>query len=206
MDLATYAGLQAAIASFLNRADLNTQIPAFISLAEARFNRLLRTPDMTKRSTTTISSEYVDLPVDWLQAISIRVSSVQGYQALEYLSAELFYDKQAQVLTGPPQFYTLVNNRIHLLPAPPANTSLEMTYFAKVTPLSDTVTSNWLLARSPDLYLYASLVAAEAYLINDERLPVWKGATDEIIADIKLEGERAARPSGALLMKKRSFG
>ena len=31
-------------------------------------------------------------------------------------------------------------------------------------------------------------------------------AEDQIIADIKLEGERAARPSGTLLQRRRTFG
>ena len=81
-----------------------------------------------------------------------------------------------------------------------------MTYYAKIPALSGSNASNWLLARSPDVYLYGSLVAAEAFLMNDERLGVWKGATDEIVAGIRLEGEKAARPSGALQVRKRTFG
>jgi hypothetical protein len=205
MPLDSYATLQASIASWLNREDLTSMIPDFITLAEARFNRDLRTPDMTKRATSTLTSSYVDLPTDWLQTIAVRVTSSTGYQALEYLSAELFYDLEGAQPTGVARKYTLVNNRIHLIPDG-TDATLEMTYFAKITPLSGTTTSNWLLVRSPDLYLYSSLVAAEAYLMNDERLAVWKSAADQIIADMKLEGERAARPSGTLLQRKRSFG
>jgi hypothetical protein len=205
MALGNYSELQASIASWLNREDLTSQIPDFITLAEARFNRDLRTPDMTKRATSTITSSYVDLPNDWLQTIAVRVTSAVGHKAMEYLSAELFYDLEGQQLAGVARYYTLVNNRIHLIPDG-TDATLEMTYFAKLTPLSSTNTSNWLLARSPDLYLYASLVAAEAYLVNDERVVLWKSAADQIIADIKLEGERAARPSGTLLSRKRSFG
>ena len=205
MALDTYANLQASIASWLNREDLASQIPDFIKLAEARFNRDLRTPDMTKRATSTITSSYVDLPTDWLQTIACRVTSSTGYKALEYLSAELFYDLEGQAPTGPARYYTLVNNRIHLIPDA-TGADLEITYIGKLAALSGSNTSNWLLARSPDLYLYASLVAAEAYLVNDERVVLWKAAADQIIADIKLEGERAARPSGTLLQRRRSFG
>lgn len=205
MSLDSYANLQATIAAWLNREDLTSQIPDFITLAEARFNRELRLPDMTKRSTSTLTSSYVDLPNDWLQTIAVRVTSSTGYKALEYLSAELFYDLEGQGPTGVARYYTLVNDRIHLIPDG-TNATLEMTYYAKISPLSVGNTSNWLLVRSPDLYLYSSLVAAEAYLMNDERLGVWKSAADQIIADMKLEGERAARPSGTLLQRKRSFG
>lgn len=206
MSLDTYANLKASIASWLNREDLTSQITDFIALAEARFNREIRTPDMSKRTTASVTSGYVTLPTDWLQAITIRLPGVNGYPAMEYLSPELFYDLQGQSPTGPTRYYTIIGNQLRLIPEPTEATSIEMTYYGKIPVLSDSNTSNWLLARSPDVYLYGSLVAAEAFLMNDERLGVWKGATDEIIAGIRLEGEKAARPSGALQVRKRTFG
>lgn len=48
-----YATLQAAIASWLARADLASQIPTFIQLGEARINRELRTRQMQALETGT---------------------------------------------------------------------------------------------------------------------------------------------------------
>jgi len=206
VSLDTYTGLKAAISSWLNREDLTAQIPDFITMAEARFNRELRVNDMKKRSTTTITSGYVDLPADWLQSIAIRELSTLDTDALEYVAMEEYYDLQDNALTGTPRYYTIISNRIHLLPAPTASTDLELVYYAKIAALSGTNASNWLLAKSPDLYLHASLIQAEAYLVNDERVPMWKASVDEIIDNMKLEGERASRPSGALRARKRSFG
>lgn len=206
MPLSSYTELKASIAGWLNREDLTTQIEDFVTLAEARFNREIRVPDMIKRSSSTISSGYVTLPTDWLQSIAIRVSSSTQFNAIEYITPEDYYDLSNDNLTGEPRYYTLISNKLHLMPEPADSLTLELTYYAKITALSGSNASNWLLARSPDLYLYGSLVAAEAYLMNDERLAVWKTGADQIIADIKLEGERAARPSGALRAKKRSFG
>ena len=42
MALDTFAGLKATIADYLNRDDLTSIVPSFISLAEAKFNRKLR--------------------------------------------------------------------------------------------------------------------------------------------------------------------
>lgn len=42
MDLTSYTGLKAAIAAFVNRADLSDVIPSFIAMAEAQTNRRLR--------------------------------------------------------------------------------------------------------------------------------------------------------------------
>jgi len=41
-----YASLQAEVAGWLARADLTSQIPTFIQLAEARFNRDVRVREM----------------------------------------------------------------------------------------------------------------------------------------------------------------
>ena len=57
MAIGTYSELQSSIASFLARDDLTTQIPDFISLAEARMSRELRSArSQEKRATASITS------------------------------------------------------------------------------------------------------------------------------------------------------
>ena len=51
-------------------------------------------------------------------------------------------------------------------------------------------TTNWLLAAHPDAYLYGTLLQAEGYLVNDERLPVWKLALEEALREIDSAGKR----------------
>lgn len=207
MALNTYAALQASIASWLNREDLTAQIPDFIALAEARFNRELRVNAMLQRDYTTATGSYVQLPSDWLQHVSITVTSPSDtYEALTYIGAEEYYDRRNDGLTGTPRYYTIIDDNILLLPAPTSNVTLEIVYYGQIPALSTTNTSNWLLARSPDLYLYGSLIAAEAFLQNDERLPIWSAAVDKAISDMTIESERAKRPQGALAVRKRTFG
>lgn len=207
MPLNTYSALQTSIAGWLNREDLNSQIPDFITLAEARFNRELRVNEMLARDYTVATTDYVELPDDWLQHVSITVTSPSNtYSALEYIPAERYYDLRNDGLTGTARYYTIIDNKILLLPAPQENTTLEVIYYEKIPALSNSNTSNWLLSRSPDAYLYGSLVQAEAYLNNDERIPLWAAAVEKIIADMSLESERAKRPQGSLLARKRTFG
>ena len=207
MAIDTYSALKAAIASWLNREDLTAQIPDFITLAEARFSRELRVNAMVSRDTTVATQNYVELPGDWLQHISIAVTDpVNTYSALEYISVEQYNDLRNDGLTGTPRFYTIIEQNILLLPWPNSNITLEVTYYKSIPSLSDNNTTNWLLARSPDLYLYGSLIQAEAYLQNDERINLWAGAVDKTIADMNLESERAKRPQGALSARKKTFG
>ena len=63
MAITTYAQLQTAAASWLDRTDLTATIPEFIELAEARFNRVIRQPDMVvKNDAFSLASRYTTLP------------------------------------------------------------------------------------------------------------------------------------------------
>lgn len=208
MALSNYTELKASIGDWLNRADLSAQIPDFITLAEARFNRDLRLNAMLQRDTTTATSSYVALPGDWLEHVSITViDDGTVYQPLTYVSNEEFNRLRHKNLTGAFRYYTIQENNIALLPETDAgSTTLEIFYYGKITALSNDAPTNWLLARAPDLYLYGSLAAAEAFLQNDERLPLWVSAMEGAVSSLKAESERAKRSQGALNMRKRTFG
>lgn len=207
MALSTYADLQLSIASWLNREDLGTQIPDFIAMAEARFNRELRVNAMMQRDTATATSDYVALPSDWLQVSSVMVTSpANTYSAMTYITPDEYFNLRNDGLANTTRYYTIIDTNLLLLPAPTSEITLELVYYGKIPALSGGNTSNWLLSRSPDLYLYGSLLQAEAYLVNDERVPLWAGAVQKVIADMNLESEKARRPQGALMTRKRTFG
>jgi hypothetical protein len=73
MALSTYTELKAAVASWLARADLTSTIPDFITLAEAKLNRTLRTRQMEQRSTAT-ATEYMELPTGFIELRNIQLN------------------------------------------------------------------------------------------------------------------------------------
>jgi hypothetical protein len=75
MALSTYAELKSSVADWLNRSDLTTAIPDFISLAEAQMERKLRTRQMISRASATISTEYSALPDDFLEVKSLKLQT-----------------------------------------------------------------------------------------------------------------------------------
>ena len=207
MALDTYDGLKAEIADWLNRADLTTQIPTFIRLLEARANRVLRTHDMVKRSTATTADGYFTVPSDWKETISLTRTSGQ-FPPLEFVNIEKAEQIRAIPSNNglPPQLYTHVDGKFLLVPAPSDPVEIELVYRGAIPALSADNQTNWLLTRSPDLYLFGSLASAEPYLKNDERLPVWKSQADQAVVDMAYEAERAAFPQGKLTQKFRTFG
>lgn len=207
MSLNTYSDLKSSIASWLNRADLAAQIPDFITMAEARFNRELRVNAMLQRDYTVATTAYVKLPSDWLQHSSIVVLSPNDRRyALDYITPEEFNDRRKRVQPGTATSYTIISDNIALLPEPSSNTTLELTYYEKIPALSDVKPTNWLLTRSPDLYIFGSLLMAEPFLMNDERVPLWANAVAQALEAMRMESEKAMRPSGSLAARAKTFG
>lgn len=54
-----------------------------------------------------------------------------------------------------------------------------MTYYKKEAALSDSNATNWYLANTPDLLMFAALMNAAPFLVNDERIPTWKAFYEE---------------------------
>lgn len=202
MALNSYSALKSSIADWLNRDDLTSVIPDFISLAEAQLERRLPVQKMVKRSTATIDTPFSALPSDFVSAKGLVLTSTSPVQQLVFLSEdELDAKKVIYIATGKPQYFALVGNQIEVLPAPDTGYTAELTYVATLAKLSESNTSNWLLERHPDVYLYGALLQAAPYLRDDERIPVWSSIYETGIADIILQNERAAFSQGRSAMK-----
>ena len=206
MALNTFAGLKATIADYLNRDDLTSIIPSFITIAEAKFNRKLRVRQMVKRANGQIESAFFAYPSDWLQAKEFQLNTnpiVRLQFVTEAYGDELKANRYVSV--GQPAYYTITGTQLEFIPTPDSTYSAELTYYAKIPALSDSNTSNWLLAYAPDLYLYGALMEAAPYLKDDERLPVWSQMYVNSLGDIEVADERAS-VSSTPLVRARTLG
>ncbi len=201
MALTSYSALKASLADWLNRDDLTSVIPDFISMAEAQIERRLPTQKMVKRANATIDTPFSALPADFLSAKSLVLTSTAPVQPLEFLSEdELDSKKSIYRTTGKPRYFALVGNQIEVLPPPDTGYTAELTYVATLAKLSDANTSNWILDRHPDVYLYGSLLQAAPYLRDDERVATWSALYETAVNDILLQNERAAFNQGRAVM------
>jgi hypothetical protein len=206
MALDTFAGLKATIADYLNRDDLTAIIPSFITIAEAKFNRKLRTRQMIKRAEGQIETSFFAYPADWLQAKEFQLNT-NPIVRLQFVTEAQGDELKAQryLNIGQPVYYTITGSQLEFIPTPDTTYSAELTYYAKIPALSDSNTSNWLLAYAPDLYLYGALMEAAPYLKDDERLPVWSQMYISSLGDIEVADQRAS-VSSTPLVRARSLG
>lgn len=205
MAITSYSTLQSAISQWANSVELDAVITTMIALFEARANRELRTREMIERSTASTSDEYVDLPADFLEMYSLRLTGTTGKPVLKYVVPEEVKQLQAQNITGDVRWFTILGDTFQLFPAPGASTALEMVYYQKVPALSDSNTSNWLLVAAPDAYLYGSLAEASDYIRDDPRFDRWLGRADAALAKVQERGRAAMRQSVRMTSIARPF-
>jgi len=188
--LGTYSDLKASVADFLNRSDLTSVIPDFVTMAEADLNRSLRVREMSIRTRAPIDSQYVKLPDDFLGMRNIDLLT-DPVTPMTYKNLQNLDIHRAGDMTGKPIYYSIMQNNIEFAPAPDSGDyTIEIVYYQKVPPLSLN-TTNWLLDAHPDAYLYGTLQHSAPYLQADERVGIWAGKYQQIIEQITTSDEKA---------------
>ena len=210
MAITTYAELQTAAANWLDRTDLTARIPEFIELAEANFNRVIRQPDMiAKNDSFSIAGRYTTLPTDTLEIVRIVVD-LTPVIVLEYLTPEEISQRRiVMTATGKPYYFTTIGgstNQLEVLPSPDSTYTSSIVYYTRIAALTDSATTNWLLDSHPDIYLFGTLVEAEPYLKNDERMPILTSKLDKALNDLGLQGQRERHTASGLRMRSRVLG
>jgi hypothetical protein len=202
MAISTYTELQAAINNWLDRDDLTDRVPEFIALAEARIARRLRVRGVEERSTTPLiaGQEYYSLPSDFLEARNVQINT-NPVNSLTYRTPYQLDKEYPSTGTGTPCCFTIIGNEIQLKPIPGSTDNMEISYFQRLSALSGSNPTNWLTANAPDLLLYGSLIEAEAYLVDDPRIPVWKGAFEESILEWTLQEWKGRHGGSALTIR-----
>jgi len=202
MSFATYSDLKTSIAGYLARSDLTSQIPDFITFAENRLRRELRIRQMLKSVTTsTVSGDStVELPADFIE-IRDFVVLTNPIQPLSYSSPSALSNDPRASEVGVPKSYTILANEFLLSPPPDGIYTLRMLYFAAPAYLSSSNASNVFLNIAPDALLYAALIEAEPYLMNDARINTWGTMYDRAIASLAKSDEQGQYSGVPLAMK-----
>tara|TARA_R110000868_G_scaffold9836_1_gene48344 strand:+ start:136 stop:756 length:621 start_codon:yes stop_codon:yes gene_type:complete len=199
--ITNYATLQSAIADYLNRADLTAQIQTFIQFAEADLNTRLRSREMIVNATATSDGQFVALPSDWLEAINMMI--VGGQSPLRYVTPdEADTIIKAQTYTST-RFYSMTTGVIELVPPAVDDITIDMVYYGKIPALSDANTTNWLLTKAPDVYLYGALTHAAPFLMDDQRMGVFSQIYLARVQSLQDESQKALHSGSPLISRPR---
>jgi len=205
--ITTYATLQAHIADTLNRTDLTSVIPNFIQQFEGVAKRGITLGDgrtipirqLVDRETYSVSVDGQALPTGIDSIESLYHDGPTYYGPISMTTADQIpLMKARHGDSGVPQYAAITAGSLRFAPEPDATYSLRMTYWQKVTSLSDTVTTNWLLTEHPDIYMYGALVESAPYLKDDQRMLLWKGELEKRVLALEASNERALFGGGSI--------
>ena len=205
MAITTKAELHTAVANWLNRSDLTDRIPEFIALAEASFNRVLRTRDMLTRATTTTDAQYVALPSDFQEMLNVELTSTDPPRRLLYATSDRSddYREQKSNKTGIPVHYTIEGQTMQLNPTPDVSYTIQMNYYQDIPALASQADSgnNHLLLSNPDCYLYGTLMQASPFLMDPQSAQMWDGLLARSMEELRISDDKSRYAGGTLTMR-----
>jgi len=197
-----YSDLKAAIADWLARSDLTTQIPQFIRLAEIQAQRELGLQNTNTQTTGTLiaAQDYLVLPDDCLEPQQLRLDT-DPIRYAEIVSPAVFALAKQTSEGGYPVVAMSRGGRLWLAPAPAQNTAYTLLYRGGIAPLSDSNPTGLLLRNNPDLLLYGALLHSAPYLGDDPRVATWQRFYAAISDQVKRQQFRARTGGGVLRMR-----
>lgn len=161
--LSTYADLKSAIQSWMSaRSDIPAEAADFIALTEADCNRALRVREMEATASLTPDADgKATLPTDYLEFRSVITtgSPRRALQLIDPMQAEQLYGYRE---SDDARHFTIVGSTLQVLPV--STTAVSLLYYARITALNDTDTTNWLLTKAPGAYLYGGIRYAAEWL------------------------------------------
>lgn len=202
MALSNFTELKAAVATWLARSDLTSDIPDFILEAEEDFNNTLRVLQMETRANFSITGEYVTVPNDFLE---FRSGYIDGSprRPMAYLSPDLQTGANgpSNPRSGGKVYFSMAGGSFRFDP-PMASLPVDavILYYAKIPPLASNAT-NWLLTRAPSLYLYSACWHGSIRIMDDDRAMRAAGLVESLKAKLIASGNRARWGGTSMTMR-----
>lgn len=197
MAIANYTDLKAAVARWLNRADLTDDIPGFIQSAEAQIaiDLRLRQQLCVAQLSTTAGYNGISLPADFLEFDNVSLNG----NPLEQIS---FGDLLRTKADGIPRSYAIEGNELILSVPATSAYPIDVTYFARF-PSLESVPINGLLVNYPDIYLFGALMWGFRFVMNEEMAAKWQGQYIGLKDRLMGADKRALYSGSALRMRTR---
>lgn len=179
MSITTYSELQTAVAAWLKRGDLTTQIPDFIRLAETRLKSLIDVSTLETTSTlaTTPSSATIALPSDFKNPIALWIADIDPQEQLtQVLPQSLPYNETP----NRPQYWAIDGANLRFQCPADAAYPIKLRY-SQLFALSDSAPTNSVLTSFPDVYLFGALCEAADYIFDDQNSVKWSARFNDAV-------------------------
>lgn len=171
MAFVNFADLKASIEVWSKREDVKALIPDFIAFAENQMysntSESLRIRSMvrTTADVTSVSVRTQALPTGYLEVRRYDFTISDQRRTIDYVTPAHMGIRDG---IGKPSVYT-ITSQIEYDVQPDEAYVTNLTYYGKLTALSDSNTTNDILTNHSDIYLYGSLMTLFQYAEDDEQ-------------------------------------
>jgi hypothetical protein len=190
----TYDSLVSDVIKYMERNDPSfvDQIPRLIMLAEQEIATQVKTLWQLNVVETTLvpgtSGSVLEKPARWRKTVSMKV----GGQPIQLRSQDYTALYAADADQAAPLYYSEYDyNHWAFAPIPDAAYDVEIIYYERIQPLDEQNQENLITREAPQAILFGTLLQAQGFLKNQDKLAVWKQYYDTSMAALK--GENAAR-------------
>lgn len=187
-----YGQLKTAVKGYLHRSDVDSMFPTFLTLAEQRIysgemnSPALRVSGMLKSAVLADGN----MPTDFIEAKRVNVSGDER-KKLEYRPlSDVATSCNAYSWEGP-----------LMVLGPHQSFPIDLLYYAKLDALAADADTNWLLTKSPNIYLTSMLVEAARWA-RDDALGIREASNYASAVQSFMSADKVAQHSGSLLRLK----
>jgi hypothetical protein len=198
MAITTYAELQTAVSNWLHRADLASIVPDLITIGENRIFREVRVRVMESALNGTMASGVLAVPADYLELKSAYIDGTPVSQLQRSTLTQIYSEYPLRSSTCKPTKIARQGDNFIFGPYPDGDYTVKGIYYAK--PTSIATTANSLFLANPDLYLFAALSEASAFIKNDARIQLWESKYLSVKSDMELADAREGGSGGGMMV------
>lgn len=188
-DERNYTWLQAQVIDWLHRSDLAAKVPTFITMAEARINRIVHARGMEIEATLPFAAGIgaVRLPTGFDTPLAAWVDCESGRRALSGVVPEQL---SGTTQRGEPQYWA-ISGAYLAIDCPPDRARQVTLRYRGLLRLSTSAPNNSVLTKYPDVYLYGALMEAALWLRDQDSLATWSQLFDTAMKELNRNESRS---------------
>lgn len=187
----TYDSLVEDVITYSERDDASfvNQIPRLIMLTEQSIAAQIKTLMQLNVVNTTlvVNDPVIQKPARWRKTVSMKING----QPVLNRSMDYVTQFQTESDNGQPLYYGDYDyDHWAVAPTPDSAYPLQIIYYSRIQPLDITNQENLLTREAPQALLFGTLLQAQGFIKNADKLAMWKGYYDEAIAALKGEDQK----------------
>ena len=206
MSIASYSDYLVQVMRLIDGEDVTVSdlAPAtmnqIVELAQRRLYRVLRCRyNEVAFTLTTVTGNLAPLPADFEEISVVHF----GDRALEPVSEEWLREYLACEPTGETRYFAAAGNSLQFGPAVADGTLVQGRYYARLPDLTPAnFTTNTLIVREPDLFIYAALVEAVPFFNKArDQAQVFAAKFAQTVDAVNSASKQAATNAGRLVRR-----